>query len=120
MYAARKGACVLIRKPARRSVSSNCHQAEPGDRILDACVAPGSKYTALHEKYSKEVQIYGLEINPKRMNRIPNPELKRLHEQLDEFKEMLEKSTDAIKWISYNLALISLAKEKTREMITCL
>ena len=41
--------------------------AQPGDNILDACVAPGSKYTALHEKYSKEVRFYGLEINPKRL-----------------------------------------------------
>jgi len=48
-------------------ISHLLNTADPGDNILDACVAPGSKYTALYEKYSKEVHFYGLEINPKRL-----------------------------------------------------
>ncbi len=42
--------------------------AKPGDHILDACVAPGGKYTAFYESYSEDVTLYGLEINPKRLN----------------------------------------------------
>ena len=48
-------------------VSHLLSQAQPGDKILDACVAPGSKYTALHEIFSKDVYIYGLEINSRRV-----------------------------------------------------
>jgi len=39
----------------------------PGDCILDACVAPGGKFTALHEKYSNEADLFGLEINHVRL-----------------------------------------------------
>jgi 16S rRNA (cytosine967-C5)-methyltransferase len=51
-------------------VSHLLNPARPGDHILDACAAPGGKYTALYEKYSKDVNFYGLEINPKRLNLI--------------------------------------------------
>jgi 16S rRNA (cytosine967-C5)-methyltransferase len=40
---------------------------QKGDRILDACVAPGSKYTAMFEMYSDQDEIYGLEINNDRI-----------------------------------------------------
>ena len=48
-------------------VSHLLNPPNPGDHILDACVAPGSKYTSLYENYSKEIYLYGLEINPKRL-----------------------------------------------------
>jgi 16S rRNA (cytosine967-C5)-methyltransferase len=37
------------------------------DRILDACAAPGSKYTAIQEKYSDKISLYALEINNRRL-----------------------------------------------------
>jgi 16S rRNA (cytosine967-C5)-methyltransferase len=37
------------------------------DRILDACAAPGSKYTALLEKYSDKISLYAHEINYRRL-----------------------------------------------------
>jgi 16S rRNA (cytosine967-C5)-methyltransferase len=48
-------------------VTDLLEKVSPGDRILDACVAPGGKYTALHEKYSGEADLYGLEINHRRL-----------------------------------------------------
>lgn len=43
---------------------------ETGDRILDACSAPGGKYTALWEKYSNSTSIIGVEINGQRILKI--------------------------------------------------
>jgi len=40
---------------------------KPGDWILDACVAPGGKYTGLFEKYLKEINVFGLEISQNRL-----------------------------------------------------
>jgi 16S rRNA (cytosine967-C5)-methyltransferase len=37
------------------------------DRILDACAAPGSKYTALLEQYSDKISFYAQEINYRRL-----------------------------------------------------
>ena len=51
-------------------VSHLLNQAKPGDHILDACAAPGGKYTAFYEKYSNDVILYGLEINPRRLSLI--------------------------------------------------
>jgi len=43
---------------------------ESGDRILDACSAPGGKYAALWEKFGKNTQIIGIEKNGKRILKI--------------------------------------------------
>ena len=43
---------------------------ETGDKILDACSAPGGKYTALWEKYSNNISIIGVEINGQRILKI--------------------------------------------------
>ena len=43
---------------------------ESGDRILDACSAPGGKYIALWEKFGKNTQIISVEKNGKRILKI--------------------------------------------------
>lgn len=48
-------------------VTSLLESVKSGDLILDACVAPGSKYTALQEKYADKVLHVGLEINRRRL-----------------------------------------------------
>jgi 16S rRNA (cytosine967-C5)-methyltransferase len=51
-------------------VTNLLNPIKPGDRILDACVAPGGKYTALLERSSEEFTLYGLEINSKRLKKV--------------------------------------------------
>lgn len=49
-------------------VSRLMNPGKRGDVILDACVAPGGKYTAFYERYAEDVDLYGLEISRKRLN----------------------------------------------------
>jgi 16S rRNA (cytosine967-C5)-methyltransferase len=51
-------------------VTNLLEKVSPGDRILDACVAPGGKYTALYEQYSGEGIIYGLETKYDRLKKV--------------------------------------------------
>jgi 16S rRNA (cytosine967-C5)-methyltransferase len=41
--------------------------SNPGDLILDACVAPGGKYTAIYEYCQKDINLFGLEVNQRRL-----------------------------------------------------
>jgi 16S rRNA (cytosine967-C5)-methyltransferase len=45
-------------------------QPQPGDLILDACAAPGGKYTALIEKYYGSSIITGIEVKWERIQRL--------------------------------------------------
>jgi len=49
-------------------VSRLMNPPDPGDLILDACVAPGGKYTALYENDLRDINLFGLEINQRRLN----------------------------------------------------
>jgi 16S rRNA (cytosine967-C5)-methyltransferase len=48
-------------------VTKLMESVSPGDRILDACTAPGGKFTAIHEKHQGEIFLYGHDINLRRL-----------------------------------------------------
>ena len=59
-----------IQDESGRIVTELMEPISAEETILDACVAPGSKYTALLEKHTQGVSIYGLDIDNNRLKTV--------------------------------------------------
>jgi 16S rRNA (cytosine967-C5)-methyltransferase len=64
----RKGLCSVQDESGQLIV--DLLQAEAGDVVLDACAAPGSKYTLIKEKVSDHLTVIALEKDRARLNRV--------------------------------------------------
>lgn len=51
-------------------LSQQLLEAKPGDRLLDACSAPGGKLCHLLEQHASDCEIHAIELEPKRAVRI--------------------------------------------------
>lgn len=70
-----------VQDPAAQQ-AANLLNPQPGERILDACAAPGGKTTHLLELSANQAQVFALEKEPERLERLAE-NLHRLNLQAD-------------------------------------
>ncbi|TVQ69645.1 MAG: 16S rRNA (cytosine(967)-C(5))-methyltransferase RsmB [Oceanospirillales bacterium] len=99
------GECSVQDEAAQLSVQ--LLDVQPGERVLDACAAPGGKLCHLLEHHADSAtQIDAVELNPKRMPRIYE-NLERLH--LAEYCRVFEGDASAHDWwdgVTYDRILV--------------
>lgn len=99
-----EGLCSVQDEAAQ--LSGSLLAAQPGERILDACAAPGGKLCHLLENLAGQADIQALELNPVRMPRIQE-NLQRL--KLDPYCTLLQGDASQQDWwdgIAYDRILV--------------
>ena len=65
--------------------------------VLDACAAPGGKFTALLETEAADTKIFAMEINSERIKKIQE-NCERLGVVPEQLYEVLQKLGDEVEW----------------------